>query len=77
MHAMQQKKIKEYVLGGHISDFTVNQNANQRWEIEFTYRGTKGYKLEARRGQVREFTRLNGIYKWMLNIGVKEFKVLL
>ena len=60
---------------GLIWGFKVKRNINKKWEITFsTTRKTEcGLKLKG--GEIREFSRLNGVEKFMGLIGVKEFTV--
>jgi len=57
-------------------DFIVRRNAANKWEVEFTYIHTLGYSVKLKGGEIRSFSRLTGIQKWMEKIGVREFKVI-
>ena len=57
--------------------FIARLNDRKKWEIELSVAKCKNRKLYARRGEVRELSRLNGVEKFMKKIGVKEFTVIL
>lgn len=88
MRSMQEKDIAEAIrkvkkiadgssVASVVGNFVAKQNKSSKWVVEFTFHKTDGYKLRARRGEVRQFLRLNGVQKWMEKIGVKEFTVVL
>jgi hypothetical protein len=55
--------------------FIVRLNSSNKWEVELSLPKNMSRKLHARRGEVREFARLNGVEKFMKKIGAKEFSV--
>jgi len=58
-------------------NFIAKRNKSNKWVVEFTYLSTDGYKLRTRRGEPREFLRLNGVQSFMEKVGVREFTVVL
>ena len=60
-----------------IYGFIARRNSNKKWEIEFSCRRHPECKLQARRGGIREFSRLSGVQKFMELIGITEFTVIL
>ncbi|WP_139225201.1 hypothetical protein [Nitrosomonas sp. Nm34] len=60
-----------------LSDFVVRQVDREKWEIEFKNNGVDGYRLQAKRGEIRQFVRIAGVERWMKKMGIKEFKVVL
>ena len=57
--------------------FIARLNSRNKWEIELSIAKCKNRKLHARRGEVREFSRLNGVQQFMKKIGVNEFTVIM
>ena len=57
--------------------FIARLNSRNKWEIELSIANCKNRKLHARRGEVREFSRLNGVQQFMKKIGVNEFTVIM
>ena len=57
--------------------FIARLNDRNKWEVELSLPKNMSRKLHARRGEVREFARLNGVEKFMKKIGAKEFTVIM
>ena len=57
--------------------FIARLNSTNKWEVELSIAKCKSRKLYARRGEVREFSRLNGVQQFMKKIDVKEFTVIM
>ena len=62
---------------GLINNFVVRRNNNGNWEVEFSTSKNDKCGVKLKEGSVREFSRLNGIEKFMKLIGVTEFKVIM
>jgi hypothetical protein len=57
--------------------FIARLNSRNKWEVEISLSKSMSSKLYARRGEVREFARLNGVEKFMKKIGAEEFTVIM
>lgn len=75
-----EKELTDLIKEGAAINFIAMRNAAKLWNVKFTYnkyRRKEVSKLRAKRGQVREFLRLNGVQKWMEKVGVEKFTVVL
>lgn len=59
-----------------IKDFVVSK-VDGEWEIGFTFRTNTDYKLQTKYGEIRKFSRINGIEKWMIKMEITHFSVYL
>ncbi|SFM36530.1 hypothetical protein [Nitrosomonas communis] len=74
-YILEQQSISENA-SEKISNFVVKQN-DKKWVIEFKKNDRDGYRLQAKRGEIRQFVRLAGVEAWMRKMGIREFKVIL
>lgn len=58
-----------------VSEVVVRRNVAGRWEVDFIFKETTKCKIQTRRGELKEFRRLNGVLEFMERIKVHSFQV--